>query len=441
MSPQTVSLKSLGIDPYGKIFEIKGTYYHRDVLSRLHRSLTSQEYGLHEVPVTIVPEPDNPFSENGEALSVRWRDEVIGYIASQEAPAYGQLRRIAASGLDAEVEATISVNQRWNSRLDDYEQRFSGQVRLPNPDLMMPLNDLPEGRVSLLPLGSAIQVTKENQFYEHLLDYVPASGDGVLFATLHIAEVGVKTKREGVIVELDGSQIGELSKVSSEKFIPAIRHLNEQGIECAVFARIKGSSVAAEVTIFAAKGHELTEQHLNPTEFDLFPKLVPYETDPTRYPAPSRFQADKRFETPKQKRVSPYVKHTHLDAATITGQSIPWETILVPDGTPRANLWQRGFTRAVISKANGNIKAPRIDYATVGQCKKLVQLHNQDPKEIDERGPLLMALWWILVAFLAIISLIAVISGAVLMPVIFAAPVIHHYWTRRKLKPPFAKQS
>lgn len=128
-------------------------------------------------------------------------------------------------------------------------------------------------------------------------------------------------------------------------------------------------------------------------------------------------------------------------ASEPTATTPEWSDLLSSDGTPSANLFQRGYARGTAGKAMGNIKAPRIDYATVGQCKRIVSAFGGDVSEIDKRGTLsLRLLWWALVFLLAIVALAGIVTPPAgwVISALVAWPFIHHYATRRKLEPPFA---
>ena len=123
--------------------------------------------------------------------------------------------------------------------------------------------------------------------------------------------------------------------------------------------------------------------------------------------------------------------------------SPPWFELLAPDGTPRATIHQRGYARGVAGKAMGNAKAPRIDYATVGQCKRIVGYFGGDVGEVDKRGgALLKTLWWVLLGLLGIVALIGVVTPPVgwILTGLIVWPFAQHYITRRKLQPPFGPQ-
>lgn len=135
----------------------------------------------------------------------------------------------------------------------------------------------------------------------------------------------------------------------------------------------------------------------------------------------------------------PAAQRDSVPAATM----LDWSALLVPDETPRANFFQRGYTRGTAGKAMGDVKAPRIDYATVGQCKAIVSACGGDIAEVDNRGSaLLKTLWWVLVFLLGIVALVGLVTPPAgwVVTALVAWPFVHHYTTRRKLDPPFGPQ-
>ncbi|ARU46737.1 hypothetical protein [Corynebacterium silvaticum] len=304
-------------------------------------------------------------------------------------------------------------------------------------------------------------MTKESDHYEHLLDYVPVSGEGLIFVTLHIDTVGVRTKLEAIIVELDGAPIGELTKGSSEKFITAVKHLEGLGLTCGCMAKIKGSSVAAEVTLYAKKAHELTEEELNPTGFSSYPSSVPFEANPLEYDAPARYAGEplpassKKPETktetdsPRTPTATPPTAWAAPAPLVETAPAvpsildpIPWGELLVQDGTRRATPFQRGYVRGIANKYITDGKAPRIDYITVGQCEMVLRYLGESITPLTTQGRNSMTLWWVLVMAITLLVLLFSFIPTV-GPLVFLASLgflVFYFWTRSKLQPPFNKK-
>lgn len=264
--------------------QVAGETFHDRELRRAALSGTpnGDEYFF---PVTLVCEPDNPHSKRGTAISVRNGDDILGYIPDSESgDLYPEVARVCASGYHPQVNARL-----WCSGdIFDNSTYLSITLAMLQPGENVPLNNPPTDGWALLPYGTPIQVTKEVDHFDVLQDYVPPSGTGRLLVTLHREQLGAKTKRIGVEIRLDGQRIGELTKASSEKMLPAVEHFENIGLTPVAYASIKGSSVAAEVTLQVKRSNEMTESELDP-EVSPLPRLVPFSDTPSDYDIPAAF--------------------------------------------------------------------------------------------------------------------------------------------------------
>ncbi|MDQ0213349.1 HIRAN domain-containing protein [Arthrobacter bambusae] len=234
------------------------------------------------VQVELVAEPDNPYDVN--AISVRWRNQVLGYLSREDAIRYGQpIRRIIASGLAVTTTARIwayDAGDRLQARVT---------VALPEPGLIVPLNDAPTGVTTLVPWGSAIQVLKEEDHFDVLFKHVPPDGAGLLLVSLHKAIHTLKngTERPFVEVRLNGERVGELSNVTSAHLLPLLEHTETVGETALAYAQIIGSALAAQLVLHAAKATEISNDRLSdgphpaPT---LLPWTAAYDVPPAYNP-------------------------------------------------------------------------------------------------------------------------------------------------------------
>ena len=269
----------------GKSVEIEDTQSHLVRLRSMFQASNADFNEEFEADVTLVPEPDNP--RNKHAISVRWWDYVIGYLPASACRDYAQLRRVDASGYDACVKARVKAREDR-----DGARSYSVQVILPTPELLLPLNNPPADGFALLPLGSRVQVTKESDHIEYLADFVPIEGEGQLLVSLHTFEAGRDKRWTCVEVRLEGERIGELTKTTSEKFAPAVEHFEECGLDLYCRAIITGSSVAAEVVLYGAKAHELSDSFLEAKRTKPLVRLVEYQPDTSDYQLPSELDPE-----------------------------------------------------------------------------------------------------------------------------------------------------
>ena len=275
---------SLGRSGWPNVDVVGEHAYSKAIRSALHASKAPVAVGRDResegVQVELVAEPDNPFDEN--AISVRWRNQVLGYLSREDAIRYSQpIRRIIASGLIAASTARI-----WAY---DGGERLQARVTvaLPEPELITPLNEAPTGVHTLVPWGSAIQVLKEEDHFDILFNHVPPEGVGLLLVSLHRAARVPKNgvERPFVEVRLDGERVGELSNITSAHLLPLLEHTETIGETALAYAKINGSALAAQLVLHAAKATEIGNDWIFNGPHSA-PKLV---TKSTKYDVPSAY--------------------------------------------------------------------------------------------------------------------------------------------------------
>jgi hypothetical protein len=234
---------------------------------------------LPPTDVALIPEP---FGQRGEwAISVRHSGHTIGYVAEADSPAWaGVVRRVISSGCIPTTAARISSHEYdglGGSTL--YANIF---IALGEPDQALPVNNPPTAAYTLLPMSSTVQVTKEEQYYDALLKFVPQVGRGALFVTLHERPTKSPKSKPLVEVRIDDDCVGQLTPQMSLRYIPMIRRLADRKLLTASRGDIIGSAVAAEVRINGIKANEVDNDFLN-YGIALMPTLVPEQRDPRSY--------------------------------------------------------------------------------------------------------------------------------------------------------------
>ncbi|MCT2329980.1 hypothetical protein M3G73_07195 [Corynebacterium sanguinis] len=415
--------------------DVNGEYYHRNEIRKAAIAAGPGVNGEYRFRVSLVCEPDNPYSTSGKAISVRNGVDVLGYIPKELAEKYyPEIARVCASGMVPETAGRLWVS----GDLFSSDPKMYLSVALLDPGLNAPLNDPPADGWALIPYGKTIQVTKEADHFDVLEDFVPETGRGRLLVSLHREKLGVKTPQIGVEVRLDGQRIGELTKASSEKLLPAIEHFENQGFDSVCYATIQGSSVAAEVTLNVLRANEMDEDALNPTASPLA-RLVPFEIDSSDYDVPAAYiprDTEPEKQTPKQSSGSSMVAAFVQPSVE---QSIPWEDLLVADATPRATPFQRGYVRGRIGRHLANKKAPRMDYLTVGQAVRVLEFFDEPVSPLTKGGRGSKGLWWFLVVVLCLLAFICLFIPGIgqAISLLIVGSFAYHLWTRRNLEPPF----
>ncbi|MEB3024136.1 HIRAN domain-containing protein [[Mycobacterium] crassicus] len=284
--------------------DIRGSWCNYDVVGESHYLANIQslfprawDRGGEELfrDLELVPEPDNPYDE--WAISVRADGNVLGHLRREDAPAWAPVaRRIAASGLTAVTDGRVYLYEGLDwANLDRYgdpqpEIRARVTIKLGSPELAIPLNNPPAVPHTVVPRSAFVQVTKEDEHFDTLFDYVPPSGRGSIYVTLHESVVATaRTTKSVVDVRIDDKPVGQLTPQMSQRFLPMIRHFESRGLVTACQGDIAGSTVAAEVRIDAVKAHEVEDSVLEGPAI-IGTLLIERLEDPRSYLVPAAYQ-------------------------------------------------------------------------------------------------------------------------------------------------------
>ena len=225
---------------------------------------------------TLVLEIDNPrASSSGYAVSVRWRNQVLGYLPDSDIePYFPELARLAASGVDAVVKARLWTNMDNPSHSPGSEE-FTVTVGVQPAGEIVPLNDPPRAQWVLIPRGTAITAITDRQIFK-----VAKNRDsGHYLVTLHPITGGIE-------IRLDDKYIGTLPTSTSEKMRALVESYDKQGIVTACHATIDVPDVLVDINpAYKETGKPL----MSP-----LPALAPYRKHPRDYHIPGRFQESRR---------------------------------------------------------------------------------------------------------------------------------------------------
>lgn len=317
--------------------DISGEYYYQDaILPLLPRLPGNGDPVEAELVVDLVPEKDNPHDRR--AVSIRSGDKVLGYLPKEMAAEYAlPVQRIVASGATARANASVYAYLNSWKKTPEIQARVS----LPEPELMTPLNNRYPMDTSILPFGRSYQVTKEENHFDLLFDYVPKSGTGMVILTMHRKESMLKngTTKEVVEVRLDGERAGELTSATSQHYLPLIQHASDMDRTLGIWSKLTGSGVAAELTIHGVKSSEVSDDWLN--EMPVVPRLIPeahsYDLPPayTGQSTPSKKSGQRARVSPSSRQPAQsssvdlgsygidFGADTGSDAAHATGNATP----------------------------------------------------------------------------------------------------------------------
>ncbi|MFC7500540.1 hypothetical protein, partial [Nocardioides sp. GCM10030258] len=245
-------------------FEVAGESYYPEGIKQLFRDNSDsavmagsggQELRLDAV---LVAAPTNPFDQNAVAVYVDGNH--VGYLERGDAPTYHRaIAEAAAAG------RLLTFTSRQWARIDRDGVRARVTLRLPEPGgLMPPVGYLPTVPHAVLPVGSAIQVAKEDEHMEVLARHViPDHGHSVA-ATLHVVEEARSRSTIDIMeVRLRGQRVGVLSPTQTANLRPLVDHLAAVGKVAAVRAEVVGNTTKADVVIFAQKANMVPRSWLD----------------------------------------------------------------------------------------------------------------------------------------------------------------------------------
>lgn len=252
---------------------VVGESFHEAALKALadsygHRAVP--EYGIEitQARAAIVRDPDNSYDSNAVAV---WIDaqHLVGHlprdVAAQFAPRLDNLDR----GTYLEVPARIWIGQRFDWDEDTSSRatgiRGSVTVQLPDPDGIVPYNDLPDEPHTVLPWGRPVQITGEEQHMDVLRTFVLGADPRQVAATLHVIEEPRRTGDPARVIEvrLDGERVGVMSKVMSEQISDLVTYVASKGRTPVARAIIKGSNLRADVAVHVARTSEVPQKWLD----------------------------------------------------------------------------------------------------------------------------------------------------------------------------------
>lgn len=246
--------------PRTQQLEVAGEWYRAENLRTLFtRHAKVSESGAEiRLPAVLVPDSANPHDDKAVAVFVD--DLHVGYMARVDAKKYHAHISALPGG-----ELVVTSRQWLRASVDDTWARVT--LSLPLPEHLQCPNPFGPGCVSLPP-GSTIQVTKEEDYMEHLADLLDRYGsDTVVAASLRsVTEERPRSTVDLVAVEIDGQQVGVLSTTQTANFLPLVRRAEAAGRQIFCRASLRGNTLKADVALHARKAHELDESELK----DLF---------------------------------------------------------------------------------------------------------------------------------------------------------------------------
>lgn len=218
-----------------------------------------------ELFMTVMLRHDAANRYDPNAVEISGSTGALGHLPRESAALYAPvLSALAQNGFVATTAARI-----WGGNRLDWETektQFVGSVRidLPEPHMLVPTNLPPSSAHVVLPTGSTIQVTGEENYGPALEPYLCPAGECWVYATLSdIVVEGPRSSKTVVEVRIDGNVIGTLTPAMSTAMVPVIAYLADRGQATAVRAIVKGNRLRADVVLHTAKAADLPDTWFN----------------------------------------------------------------------------------------------------------------------------------------------------------------------------------
>ncbi|WP_166140364.1 hypothetical protein [Nocardioides ochotonae] len=233
-----------------------GEWYRAENLRALFaRHATLSEEGTEiRLPAVLVPDAGNPHDDKAVAVFVDGLH--VGYMEGPDARTYHQHIADLPGG-----ELVVTSRQWLRAARGDTWARVT--ISLPAPEQLQCPNPFGPDCVSLPP-GSTIQVTKEEQHMDHLVDLLDRYGsETVVAASLRSTiEQRPRSSVEVVAVDIDGQQVGVLSPTQTANLMPLVSRAEAEGKQVFCRASLRGNSLKADVALHARKAQDLDETEL-----------------------------------------------------------------------------------------------------------------------------------------------------------------------------------
>lgn len=200
-----------------------------------------------DVTAALYPDPHNPHSTHGSAVSVWIDGHHAGYLPSKFSSQYSPILRNMAEHHAAYLEIAGLVQGYYQTRNKRWDVQTT--LGLPEPGNIQPRNGLPEGDLEIIPEGRIIQVTKEAEHMD-VLGPLAEPGEPIAYAvTLRPAWSGVRSTLRTVEVLIDGQVVGEFSSQTGAQTVELVKLIIDAGRIPVARATLEGNPIQVEVKV------------------------------------------------------------------------------------------------------------------------------------------------------------------------------------------------
>lgn len=245
-------------EPWGRCAtwaDIEFEYLHRREIGltlRKHGALSNEDCRMDAILVQSL----------GRCPAVLLDGKWVGNLVEDVSPALREaLRKLGEAGQGLQVPARV-----WGTD-DDGVLRSRVSLWLPQASEIDPPGPLPAGAHLVLPAGSKVQVTGEENYLDELVALLEGEQEVPVVAELYrLEKVSARSTKTVVGVRIYGDEVGNLTPTMSAHFLPLIEACEEEGVAVCCRAVVKGNQLKADVVLDAQKAGSLSndwiEEHL-----------------------------------------------------------------------------------------------------------------------------------------------------------------------------------
>jgi uncharacterized protein DUF2510 len=253
--------------------EVVGESYHEASFKALaldygHRTVPEYGVELPDALTAIIRDPENPYDAGAVAVCIDGR-HLVGHLPRNVAAQYTHRLEALERGTYLEVPARVWIGQRrdWDEGIETEVTGIRGSVtvHLPEPDGIVPYNDLPDEPHTVLAWGRAVQITGEEHHMDALRTFGLGGDPRHVAATLHVVEEPRRTGDPVRVIEvrLDGQRVGVMTKAMSEQIHDLVTYVAECGRTPVARAVVKGPDLRADVSVFVARTSDVPQKWLD----------------------------------------------------------------------------------------------------------------------------------------------------------------------------------
>ncbi|MCW1805272.1 hypothetical protein [Brachybacterium squillarum] len=242
--------------------EVVGEFFRQGAYEKIFQGLPRDGTWLNlDLEADLYPDPSNPHSRSGGAISIWISGFHVGFLADGEAAGYSPILRDMAEkhGQYLRVLARVSGYYQTQKRTWHIDTRLG----LPEPRDVLPRNQLPQGELELIPIGRVIQVAGEENHMDYLGSIVDPSGPAHYAATLRPTQMGTRTFYDTVQVFIDGHEVGVFSRAMGEQTVALVKLIGDAGKVPVVRATVEGNALRAEVKVRMQRSAEVDHERIH----------------------------------------------------------------------------------------------------------------------------------------------------------------------------------